>query len=274
MASDLKLAYVIATPEFPVGEGVTAYQGDLKTAFRKLKDLGYDGAELMTVNPDKVDQEKVRQLADKYSIEIPVFCTGEVYGQEKLGYMDPDPAVRKEAILRTKKIIDFASMFGALVNIGRLRGRFCAEVTQETSLAWMYDAFNEVSDYAAEKGVKMILEPVAFPVCNNINSTVDGIEVVKKVNKDSFRLMVDTFHMHIEDPSMEQAFKDAAPYMDHIHFTDSNRLAPGRGVLDFKKIVDMIKAVDYSGYISVEIFQHPGQDIVIEESIKLLKPML
>ena len=270
----IKLGYFVATPELRIDETVTAYQGDMQTAFHKLSELGYDGAELMILDPDFVDRDRVEQLSREYDIEIPVLCTGEVYGQGRLSFMDPDQSIRTEAILRMKKIIDFAAPFGAQVNIGRLRGQLSMEIPKETSLAWMYAAFEEVTDYAAERGVTIILEPVPYLFCNNINSTLDGIAVVRRMGRENFRLMADIFSMNLEDVSMERSFNDAKPYLTHIHVCDSNRLAPGRGNLDFGKIVNMIKATGYAGYISAEINQHPDQDIVIEEAVNVLRPLL
>jgi len=270
----IKLGYVVATPELRIKENVTAYQGDMETAFRKLGELGYDGAELMILDPDAADRDRVQQLSSQYDIEIPVLCTGEVFGQGGLSFMDPDQSIRCDAIIRMKKIIDFASPFGAQVNIGRLRGQFSMDIPQETSLAWMYAAFEEVTDYAAGRGVRLILEPIPYIFCNNINSTRDGIEVVKRMGRENFRLMADVFSMNLEDISMEKSFNDAKPYITHVHVCDSNRLAPGRGNLDFGKILGMLKAVGYTGYISAEINQHPDRDIVIEETVNVLKPLL
>ena len=270
----IKLCYFVATPELRVDENVTAYQGDMENAFRMLRELGYDGAELMILEPDSVNRNRVEQLSREYDIEIPALCTGEVYGQGGLSFMDPDESIRTEAISRMKKIVDFASPFEAQVNIGRLRGQFSTKIPKETSLAWMYAAFEEVTDYAMERGVTIILEPVPYFACNNINSTQDGIEVVKKMGRDNFRLMLDIFSMNLEDISMERSFTDAKPFLAHIHVCDSNRLAPGRGNLDFEEIVNMIKASGYTQYISAEFFQHPDQDIVIEETSNVLRPLL
>ena len=274
LMSKIKLGYVIATPELSFSENVTAYQGEISEAFRKLKNLGYDGAELMLVDPKRVEQRKIVYLSQKYRIEIPVICTGEVFSQAHLSFMDPDEGVRDEAIQRMKDIIDFAKPFGAKVNIGRLRGRFYPEIPREKSLDWMYFAFNDVADYAFEKEVTLILEPIPYVFCNNINTTQDGIDIVKNVGKESFKIMVDLFSMHIEDQSFEKSFNEVKPYLEHIHICDSNRLAPGRGNLDFKKIINIIKNIDYDGYISVEINQVPDKDIVLKESIELIKPLL
>ena len=272
--SKIKLGYFIATPELSFNEDVTAYQGEISEAFRKLNNLGYDGAELMLVDPKRVEQRKIMHLSQKYRIEIPVICTGEVFVQSHLSFMDPDKSVRIEAIQRMKDIIDFAKPFGAMVNIGKLRGRFFPKIRREKSLDWMYFAFNDVADYAFEKGVILVLEPIPYVFCNNINTTQDGIDIVKNVGKENFKMMVDLFSMHIEDQSLEKSFKDVKPYLKHIHICDSNRLAPGRGNLDFKKIINIIKNIKYDGYISVEIIQVPDKDIVLKESIEFIKPLL
>jgi len=270
----IKLSYLVTTPELRIDEAVTAYQGDMETAFQKLRDLGYDGAELMILDPELADRDRVEHLSRVYDLEIPALCTGEVYGQGGLSFMDPDESIRTEAVSRMKKIIDFASPFGAQVNIGRLRGQFSMKIPKETSLAWMYAAFEDVADYAAERGVTIILEPVPYIFCNNINSTRDGIEVVRRMGRENFRLMADIFSMNLEDISMEDSFDDAKPYLTHIHVCDSNRLAPGRGNLNFRKIIGVLKSNGYSGYISAEINQHPDQDIVIEEAVNVLRPLL
>ena len=82
----IKLGYFVATAELRIDDKVTAYQGDMETAFHKISELGYDGAELMILDPDVVDRDRVEQLSRKYDIEFPVLCTGEVYGQGGLSF--------------------------------------------------------------------------------------------------------------------------------------------------------------------------------------------
>lgn len=272
--SRIKLSYVVATPELMVNENVTAYQGDIEEAFIIIKTLGYDGVELMAVDPQRIDWLKIQNLANKYELEIPVICTGEVFGQECLSFMDPDRKIREKAISRMNEIIDFAKYFEAHVNIGRIRGHFYPDIPKEKSVGWMYDAFDEITEYALNKGVVLILEPIPYIFCNNINSTLDGLEVVKKVNKDSFKLMIDFFSINMEDKSVEKSFEEAKTFLKHIHICDSNRLAPGYGNLDFQRLINIIKKIDYSGYLSVEIKQFPDKDTILKDSIELIKPLI
>jgi sugar phosphate isomerase/epimerase len=138
----------------------------------------------------------------------------------------------------------------------------------------MYAAFERIADYAQPKGVVIILEPVAFPFCNVINSTRDGIETVKRVGKNSFQLMLDVFTMHIEDRSMEEAFAEAGPYLKHIHLCDANRLAPGMGIFNFGHILAAIRKTGYQGYVSAEIYQAPDEKYAFEQTTKVLMPLV
>ena len=57
-------------------------------------------------------------------------------------------------------------------------------------------------------------------------------------------LLVDTFHMNIEEVSIYDSIVQAINYITHVHFADSNRWAPGCGLLDFAKIVQALKKID------------------------------
>jgi hypothetical protein len=61
----IKLGYFVATAELRIDEKVTAYQGNMETAFREISDLGYHGAELMISDPDVVDRDRVEQLSGR-----------------------------------------------------------------------------------------------------------------------------------------------------------------------------------------------------------------
>ena len=270
----MKIAYMVATPDLRVDERVTALQWPLDRAFRLLAEAGYDGAELMVGDPDQVDFAGIGRAAREHGLEVAALCTGEMFGQHGLSFMDPDESVRAEAVRRTFRVVEEGAALSAPVNIGRLRGRFYSHVPRGQSLDWMYSAFEKVADHAAERGTSIILEPVAFPFCNTINSTADGMEAVKKVGRECFRLMLDVFTMNMEDASMEAAFKAAADYVDHIHLCDSNRCAPGMGAFDFARIMDMIRAIDFGNYVSAEIYQVPDMETALKKTTEVLIPLV
>ena len=86
--------------------------------------------------------------------------------------------------------------------------------------------------------------------------------------------MLDVFSMHMEDRSMAEAFSEAKPYLKHIHLCDSNRLAPGMGIFNFDHIVTAIKNSGYAGYVSAEIYQAPDARTALDETTKVLMPLV
>lgn len=270
----MRLCYQVATPDVRVDESVTAYQGPLEKSLRELSELGYQGVEFMTLNPKELHWEEVKALLEKYKLKAVLVCTGEIFGQLKLSYTHPEEAVRQEAVERTKEIMDFASFLGADINIGRIRGQYCKELTKEQTEAYAVEAFQEISRYGEEKNVRIALETVTIMQTNFINTLEEGLSMVKRVDRDNFKLMLDIFHLNLEEKNLHEAIRNYSPYNIHVHLADNNRRYPGHCGLDFDKIIATFKECGYEGNFSTEIFQIPSQEKAAEGAIAHLMPIL
>lgn len=270
----MRLCYQVATPDVIVAPGVTAYQGDLEHSFARLSECGYEGAELMVCDPRKIDVEELKRLSEKYGLEIPMVCTGEVFGQDGLCFSHPDDAKREEAIARCKAAVDVAKVFGAQINIGRVRGGMIWGEDPAVSRVRSVEGLREVAKYAEEQGVIVALEPVNSIAINFVNTTQEGIAMVEEVGVSSFKLMLDSNHMYIEDRDTVQSVYDAKDYVTYVHLVDSNRLYPGNRNVDFPAFLNALKSIGYDGWVSVEVFQRPTQDIALEKSAEYIKGLL
>lgn len=266
----MKLCYQVATPDVKISPAVTAFQGSLSYTFRRLGELGYDGVELMTLNPLDLNWDIVKREAEKNKLDIVMVCTGEIFGQEKLSFMDKNPEIRLYARSRVKEIIDFASYLGANINIGRVRGQYCKELPREVSYGYAIDAFKDISEYAGKKEVKIALESVTIMQTNFINTIEEAVKAVEDVDNEYFRIMMDVFHLNIEERDMFEAIKKYSEYNIHVHLADNNRRYPGHCGLDFEKILRTFKENGYDGAFCTEIFQLPDQETAAIKSIEHL----
>ncbi|WHH60350.1 sugar phosphate isomerase/epimerase family protein [Petroclostridium sp. X23] len=270
----MKLCYQVATPDVAISPAVTAFQGDLEYTFGSLGELGYDGVELMTLNPLQLDWDQVKKEAEKNKLDIALVCTGEIFGQLNLSFMDKDAEKRAEARKRVKEIIDFAAHLGAIINIGRVRGQFCNELPREVSYGYAIEAFKEISDYGGKKNVKIALENVTLMQTNFINTIEEAVKVVKDVDNEYFKIMMDVFHMNIEEKNMFEMIEKYAEYNIHVHLADNNRRYPGHCGLDFEKIINAFKQTGYDGAFCTEIFQIPDQETAARGAMEHLRPIL
>lgn len=270
----MKLCYQVATPDVAIADSVTAYQGPLSQSFKDLARLGYDGVELMTLNPSLLNWEEVKEEAKRNNLDVVLVCTGEIFGQLGLSYTNPSPDIREEAIRRSKEIIDFAGFLGADINIGRVRGQYCKALSREETETLAVNAFRELAEYAEPKNVRIALETVTIMQTNFINTLEEGAKIVDRVDRSNFKLMMDVFHLNLEEKDICEAIRKYSSYNIHVHLADNNRRYPGHCGLDFEKIIGAFQACGYEGNFCTEIFQIPNQYEAAKGAMEHLRPIL
>ncbi len=249
----MKIAYTIGMPE--TKGPMFAYQGELVKIMEELKIIGYDGIEPFVRNPKDVDISNFVKLVEKTGLEVAAVGTAPIT-EDKLSLTDNSAEVRKAAITRVKEIVDLAGIFGAIVNIGKSRGSFPADKMDE-GWKWLQQGMEEICEYAGQKGLSIAIEPQNKTNLNNLNTTQEGLNWIESTGINNLFLLLDTFHMDVEDTSIIASLVEARAKTCHMHIADSNRCIPGQGSLDFAEILMVLKALKYDGYLSLEIAQLP-----------------
>ena len=237
-----------------------AFKEDFEESIKKVASLNFDGAELAVRNPKDLKLETIVNIIKENNLEAPAIGTGQAYLEEGLSFSDPNEIVRKMAVERINNQIIFASHFNAQVIIGLIRGKINESVNREETEEWTIDCLRKCTEFAKNYNVRLTLEPVNRYESNFINTLGEGMEFIKRVGASNLGLLADTFHMNIEEVSIYDSIIQAKDYITHVHFADSNRWAPGCGHLNFAKIVQTLKKIDYQGYVSAEILPLPDPD--------------
>jgi len=270
----IRIASMVGGPDLETPT-LAPYSGDLEQACQKLAALGYDGIELMTKQPSALDAARLQAVLTDNQLNLVGLCTGHVFGEDRLGLVTPELQIDRQAIARLKEFIDFAVLFGngTMVNIGRTRGVGDPKQLQRT-LSVAREAIQELADYAQPGKVRLILEPINKAENNFIHSTQDGLELVKMVNRTNFGLMLDTYHMFLEDVDLICSLHESAPYCWHWHFSDSNRRWPGNALIRFDIIIDNLNSIGYDGFVGTEIQAWPDPDTAARFSIEYLRKFI
>jgi len=268
----LKICVAVATDDAPP-DAFVVWRG-IEDSIRKAAEFGYDGIELALRSADQIEPDVVRGLLDEHGLECPCISTGQVYASSGLYFTARDPE-RREAVIRVfKGLIDLAGTFGAMVNIGRVRG-FIEEDERPAAAARRFiDVARELASYARLRGVRLVLEPVNRYEINFINSVEEAAALVEAVGAPNLALMPDLFHMNIEDVALGPVLEQHARLVSYIHLADSNRHAPGRGHTDFRAVLASLKRVGYDGWAGVEILPVPDPDTAARQAIEFLRPLV
>ena len=264
----MKLAYMYATPEVAPAR-VTAVQGDAAACFAKIRALGYDGVELLVRDPRAFDHALVeRQLADA-GLAMPAVCTGEVYGEDGLSLADPDPARRAETLERMISAMDLAARFGAMVNVGRMRGRYQDGVEPAQTENWIAEGMRAAAD--ARPDTRIVLEPVNRHYANFLMGTAEAARFVRGLGRANIGLMLDLAHITIEGERHRDSLAAAGDLFWHYHVCDNDRQAVGHGEWDIEAALNDLDAMNYDGWITAEHFQIPDPDAAMAQSIRALR---
>jgi sugar phosphate isomerase/epimerase len=210
-------------------------------------------------------------VVSSHGLEIPAIGTGQAWGEEGLSYTDPDPAIRTAAIQRTKSHIPFAARTGAVIIVGLLRGIVKPGVSQPQAMDWLVAALRDCCAEARPHHVRIALEPINRYETTLVNSTEQGMDLLDRIGADNMGLLLDTFHMNIEDAIVEDAIRTCGDRIFHFHVADSNRWYPGAGHLDFACILDALEGTGYQGYVSGEFMPLPDADTSAQKGIVHLR---
>lgn len=266
----MKKGLVLAGPDVPVGP-LALLTGSFEERLKKASDMGYDGIELMVREPARVDRGRIVTLIENAGLEVSQIVTGELFGADGLCLVTSDQDLYKRAFERTCQVIDMASSMNTMVNIGRLRGqlKFLGEIDYPWSVA--LERLARVIRYAKERNVRITIEPVNRYESDFINNASDGMKLVRDIDLPNLGLMLDLFHMNIEDPVIEEGLTLAGDRLWHVHIADTNRLYPGAGHMDFESIFKTLRKMNYEAYISAELFPLPDGDTAAAKTIEFLK---
>jgi len=266
----MKLSIVLSTQ--PASFSALAYKGHVEQNIRKIKELGYDGVELAVREPELLDIGEIQSLLKKQNLTVPAIGTGQAFGEEGLSFTNPDEEIRKRAIQRIKSQVKLAEILDAKVIIGLVRGCSHKNIEESMTEKWLVEALKECG--SENRSVKLAIEPINRYETDIINTVKSGLELVEKIDLENVGLLLDTFHMNIEEPSICKSIKSCKERLFHFHIADSNRWYPGAGHIDFREILEILNQEGYSDFISAEIMPLPNPDVAAIETIKYMRGLL
>jgi sugar phosphate isomerase/epimerase len=152
-----------------------------------------------------------------------------------------------------------------------LRGIVKPGVDHAQAMGWLVEALQQCCAEAAPRGVRLALEPICRYETTLINNLTQGLDLLERVGADNMGLMPDTFHMNIEEASIEGSIRACGDRIFHFHAADSNRWYPGAGHLDFGSMLESLFATGYEGYVSGEFMPMPDADTAAQKGIAFLR---
>jgi D-psicose/D-tagatose/L-ribulose 3-epimerase len=217
--------------------------------------MGFDLIEIGIEGTSDLDYRRGAEIAKGNGVGVSV-CAA--MGPDR-DLIHPDESIRKNGMSYVRHCIDAAQTLGSPTVCGPLysavgRTWQATDDERKRDVDLLVNQLRELSTYAAERGVGLGVEPLNRFETSFINLTSQAIEVVDRVGHPACGLLLDTFHMNIEERSIGDAIRSAGPRMRQLHTCENDRGAAGSGHVPWKEVAAACKDIGFNGPFVIESF--------------------
>jgi len=167
------------------------------------------------------------------------------------------PFYPQQALTHIKKAIDIVEraegrLLGGVIYsaIGVFTGHPSTVEEQKT----VNDVLKEAAGYARQRGVTLALEPINRYETYVLNTAGQVLDVLSELGAENLGLMLDTFHMNIEENSFYTPVVQAGPALRYLHMTGSDRGMLGEDNVHWEDLFKGLAAIDFRGDLVLENF--------------------
>jgi len=210
-----------------------------------LRALGYDGVELHG-DVDAFTPSRARAILDGEGLRLFSLTPANVDPAH------PDRTIRQAALDYFLKLVDFAAEAGGIVSVHGYVGRIAPLASMADERALLVQSIRSIAGHAEQAGVDLVFEVLNRYESHLINTGSEAVALVREIASPRLKVLLDTYHMNIEEPDPAGAVRDAGSDLGLLHVADSNRDAIGRGHTDFGAIFASMNGTGYTGPIIIE----------------------
>jgi D-psicose/D-tagatose/L-ribulose 3-epimerase len=236
--------------------------------FDHVKAMGFDILEICVEDPATIDVSAIRDRAARTGVKVTI-CGA--FGSER-DLSSENQAMRQAGVSYVERCIDFAAELKSPFVSGPMYAptgatRLLSADARRDQWERAVGSLRGAATYAAERDVKLAIEPLNRFETDLVNTVEQGLRLVEDIGADNVGLLLDTFHMNIEEKDIPAAIRSAAGRIVEFHACANDRGTPGDDHLPWREIVAALSDVRFEGPVVIEAFTPEIKEIARAVSI-------
>jgi D-psicose/D-tagatose/L-ribulose 3-epimerase len=221
----------------------------------RAAELGYDVVEFPLEEPGGFDYRAAASLLAENDLDASVVVAMD----ETRDLLHDDADVRANAREYVRESVDAADALGVDRVVGPLysavgRTWRMTDDERERAVDSVTEQLRSLAGYAGDRDVTLCVEPLNRVETSVVNTAEQAVEVVDHVDDPACQVLLDTFHMNVEEKSIPDAIRTAGHHLGHLHACGNDRGAPGNGHIDWTAVANALEDVGYDDQAVVESF--------------------
>ena len=245
--------------ELQYGVSTWLWQSPFSTAsislFPKIKSMGFDIVEIPVEDPDLFDVKTVKQALYDNGL-IPTVCG--VFGPTK-DFTSDDVSLHENCFRYIEKCFEIGSYLEVDFLVGPMysavgKARMVSE--EQRKLEWELAVTNlrKACLMASKHGQRIALEPLNRFESDLVNTAKDVMRLVTDINHESAKVLLDGFHMTIEEQNIREAINTVGDKLIHVQVSENHRGIPGTGLTPWNDFKHGLEDINYKGSMVIESF--------------------
>jgi D-psicose/D-tagatose/L-ribulose 3-epimerase len=234
----------------------------------RVADLGFDVVELPVEEPGAWDPDLARDAIARAGLGVTV-CSVMPAGRD-LAVADSEVVARTQDYLR--HCVEVATQVGSrtvagpmYASVGRLWR--LEESERSETLALVAERLRPIAEFAGERRVRLAVEPLNRYETSLVNTVEQALALIEALDHPAGGLLLDTFHLNIEEKRPADAARLASGHIAHVHACGTDRGAPGMDSFDWPEFLAALDEAGYRGPLCIESFTSSNEVIATAASI-------
>ena len=223
--------------------------------FDYVREIGFDALEVCVEDPDLLSPGPLLEAASRTGLRILV-C-GAFGAERDVSHEEADR--RAQGVRYLERCVDLAAAVGSPLVAGPMysatgKARLLSSEQRDQQRAWAVDSLRQAADYAGQSGVRLAIEPLNRFETDLVNTVQQGLDLCERVGRDNVGLLLDTFHMNIEEKDVGTAIISAKHRLFHVQVAENDRGTPGSGHVPWDQVFGALDEIGYGGAVVIESF--------------------
>lgn len=234
----------------------------IKELFPKISGMGFDVVEIAAEDPSLINAKAVKEALEQYNLKA-VICGAFGPGRD---LTHEDTTLHHNSFTYIEQCLDLClelgtSFFGGPMYSAVGKARMLPAAQRKIEWERAVKNLQIVCSMAASRGLQIALEPLNRFESDLVNTADDVVRLVNDINHPAARIMLDGFHMNIEEKDVEQAIITAGDKLVHFQVSENYRGTPGTGQSNWASYRRGLEAVNYNGTVTIESFTTDNKEL-------------